>query len=38
MIGMEVHRIFGSERGEDMQQAEESQISIGHKVMKWLKR
>jgi D-sedoheptulose 7-phosphate isomerase len=35
--GMDVHLIFGNERGEDMQQAEEAQISIGHKVMKALR-
>ena len=38
IIGMDVHAIFGSERGEDMQQAEEAQISLGHKVMKWLRQ
>jgi D-sedoheptulose 7-phosphate isomerase len=37
ILGMDVHLIFGNERGEDMQQAEESQISIGHKVMKALR-
>lgn len=34
IIGMEVFPIFGSQRGEDMQQAEESQISLGHEAMK----
>jgi D-sedoheptulose 7-phosphate isomerase len=29
-IGMLVFRIFGNERGEDMQSAEESQLTIGH--------
>ena len=29
-IGMLVFRIFGNERGEDMQAAEESQLLIGH--------
>lgn len=37
VIGMEVHPIFGSERGEDMQQAEEAQVSIGHEIAKWLR-
>ncbi len=31
-IGMKVHKIFGNERGEGMQQAEESQIKIGHEL------
>ena len=30
--GMTVYRIFGNERGEDMQQAEESQIKICHQL------
>ena len=29
-IGMSICRLFGNERGEDMQQAEESQLMIGH--------
>lgn len=29
-IGMLVYRIFGNERGEDMQTAEEAQLLIGH--------
>ena len=29
-IGMLVFRIFGNERGEDMQAAEESQLTLGH--------
>ena len=28
--GMLVYRIFGNERGEDMQEAEEAQLTIGH--------
>ena len=35
--GMTVYRIFGNERGEDMQQAEEAQINIGHQLMRGLK-
>ena len=35
--GMTVYRIFGNERGEDMQQAEEAQIAIGHQLMRALK-
>ena len=34
---MTVYRIFGNERGEDMQQAEEAQIRIGHDIMRALK-
>jgi hypothetical protein len=34
---MEVYCIFGNERGEDMQQAEEAQIRIGHEIMRSLK-
>ena len=30
--GMYVHKIFGNERGEDMQQAEEAQLTLGHAV------
>ena len=36
-VGMTVHRIFGNERGEDMQAAEEAQINIGHQLMRGLK-
>lgn len=36
LIGMKVHRIFGNERGENMQEAEESQINIGHHVRQCL--
>ena len=36
-VGMTVHRIFGNERGENMQQAEEAQIKIGHELMRELK-
>ena len=35
--GMTVHRIFGNERGENMQAAEEAQIKIGHELMRRLK-
>lgn len=35
-LGMKVWRIFGSERGEGMQSAEESQIKIGHDLMRAL--
>jgi len=31
-LGMTVHKIFGAERGENMQQAEEAQIKIGHEL------
>lgn len=37
IIGMSVWPIFGAVRGEDMQQAEEAQINIGHKLAKWLR-
>lgn|SRR3990167_6222620 len=36
-IGMDVHRIFGNERGENMQEAENQQLRIGHEIMLWLK-
>jgi len=36
-LGMTVYRIFGRERGEDMQQAEEAQIRIGHELMRALR-
>ena len=36
-MGVTVHRIFGNERGEDMQEAEQSQIAIGHQLMRGLK-
>lgn len=32
VIGMEIHRIFGAERGEGMQEAEEAQIKLGHEA------
>lgn len=32
-LGMDVHLIFGSLRGENMQQAEEAQIRLGHEAM-----
>ena len=31
-LGMAVYKIFGNERGEDMQHAEESQLILGHEV------
>jgi len=31
-MGMTVHRIFGSTRGENMQEAEEMQLTIGHQL------
>lgn len=34
--GMIVERIYGKDRGLDMQQAEEQQLSIGHQVWKLL--
>ena len=36
--GMTIYRIFGNERGEDMQQAEEAQIAIGHELMRRLRK
>ena len=36
-IGMDVFKIFGNERGEAMQAAEESQLSLGHEAMLWLR-
>jgi D-sedoheptulose 7-phosphate isomerase len=38
IAGMDVYRIFGNERGEDMQQAEEAQVKIGHEVMRCLRQ
>jgi len=35
--GITVYRIFGNERGENMQQAEEAQIKIGHELMRALR-
>jgi len=35
-LGMTVYRIFGAERGEDMQQAEEAQLRIGHELRRAL--
>lgn len=37
LIGMDVWPIYGSERGEDMQGAEESQVRIAHEVMRLLR-
>src|SRR3990167_7853342 len=36
--GMTVYRIFGNERGEDMQAAEEAQIAIGHQLLRSLRK
>ena len=36
-IGMKVWRVFGADVGQDMQTAEEMQIALGHRMMKWLK-
>ena len=33
-IGMRVERVFGAEAGLDMQEAEESQIALGHEIMR----
>ena len=35
--GMTVFKLFGNERGEDMQEAEEMQLVMGHAVYKCLK-
>jgi len=35
--GMDVWRVFGVARGEDMQTAEEMQVFIGHELMRGLK-
>lgn len=37
-IGMTVYCIFGNERGEDMQQAEEAQIRMGHEIWRSLRK
>ena len=37
-IGMRVYKIFGNERGEDMQAAEEAQIAIGHQILRSLRK
>jgi D-sedoheptulose 7-phosphate isomerase len=37
LLGMDVYRIFGKDRGENMQEAEEAQIQLGHEVMKALR-
>ena len=36
-LGMTVYRIFGNERGENMQAAEEAQIRIGHDLARDLR-
>ena len=37
-IGMEVHKVFGAEMGQDMQAAEEFQLVIGHDIWRCLKK
>jgi D-sedoheptulose 7-phosphate isomerase len=37
ILGMDVYRIFGNERNENMQEAEEAQINLGHEVMRALR-
>jgi D-sedoheptulose 7-phosphate isomerase len=37
ILGMDVYRIFGNERNENMQEAEEAQIHLGHEVMRALR-
>ena len=37
LIGMDVHKVFGAELGQDMQSAEEHQIVVGHEIYKALK-
>ncbi len=37
MMGMKVWRVFGGEMGQNMQEAEEYQIKLGHEAMRWLK-
>lgn len=36
-LGMDVEKVFGAARGENMQQAEEAQIVIGHHMMRLLR-
>lgn len=37
-IGMDVCKVFGAEMQQDMQEAEESQIRLGHDIMRELKK
>lgn len=37
-LGMNVHRIFGAELGQDMQTAENHQLVIGHELYRALKK
>ena len=37
-IGMTVHPLFGAELGQDMQQAENHQLVIGHELMRELRK
>jgi len=37
-LNVTVYRIFGNERGEDMQAAEEAQIAIGHQILRSLRK
>ena len=36
-IGMKIHREFGAAQGLDMQAAEESQVRLGHIILKFLR-
>ena len=36
-LGMDVYRLFGAELGQDMQQAENHQLVIGHELMRALR-
>jgi len=33
-LGMDVYRLFGNERGQDIQSAEEHQIRVGHELLR----
>ena len=37
-LGMDVHTIYGNERGENMQEAEEAQLTIGHQLRSCLQQ
>ena len=37
-IGMVIYRLFGNERGQDMQNAEEHQLRVGHELLRALRR
>lgn len=38
LLGMDVYTIFGNERGQDMQFAEEHQLRIGHELLRALRK